>query len=59
MLCYSRQIPCYAMLCYSRQIPWSDDAALLAAWRDGRTGFPWIDAVMTQLREEGSIHSIA
>jgi len=35
-----------------RQIPWDDDAALLAAWKEGRTGYPWIDAVMTQLRRE-------
>lgn len=24
-----------------------------------KTGFPWIDAIMTQLREEGWIHHIA
>ena len=38
-----------------RQIPWDDDAEAterLAAWRDARTGYPWIDACMTQLREE-------
>ncbi|KAH9607866.1 hypothetical protein KSS87_000002 [Heliosperma pusillum] len=31
-----------------KQIPWKDDSQLLAAWRDGRTGFPWIDAIMIQ-----------
>lgn len=25
----------------------------------GQTGFPWIDAIMTQLREEGWIHHLA
>ena len=25
----------------------------------GRTGYPWIDAAMTQLREEGWIHHLA
>ena len=25
----------------------------------GRTGFPWIDAIMTQLRIEGWIHQLA
>jgi len=28
-------------------------------WKFGRTGFPWIDAVMRQLRVEGWIHHLA
>ncbi|GAB7358159.1 hypothetical protein MBLNU230_g0314t1 [Neophaeotheca triangularis] len=28
-------------------------------WRQGRTGFPWIDAIMRQLRSEGWIHHLA
>lgn len=31
----------------------------LMAWKSGRTGYPWIDAVMTQLRTEGWIHHLA
>lgn len=27
-------------------------------WRNGRTGFPWIDALMRQLRQEGWIHHL-
>ncbi|KAJ5267192.1 DNA photolyase [Penicillium angulare] len=27
-------------------------------WREGRTGFPWIDALMRQLRREGWIHHL-
>jgi cryptochrome len=42
-----------------RQIAWNDDSELLAAWTEGRTGYPWIDAVMGQLREEGWIHHLA
>ncbi|GJX45623.1 (6-4)DNA photolyase [Tanacetum coccineum] len=42
-----------------RQIPWNDDDELLAAWRDARTGFPWIDAIMVQLRKWGWIHHLA
>eukprot|EP00937_MAST-01D_sp_MAST-1D-sp2_P001644 g1644.t1 len=42
-----------------RQVPWDDDAALLAAWSEGRTGFPWIDACMVQLRTEGWLHHLA
>ncbi len=43
----------------SRQIPWEANAAMLTAWRNGRTGYPWIDAIMTQLRLEGWIHHLA
>ena len=58
-----------------RQIKWIDPEATsdssdsgelsakasehLAAWQEGRTGFPWIDAIMTQLREQGWIHHLA
>ncbi|XP_028129721.2 cryptochrome-1-like [Diabrotica virgifera virgifera] len=41
------------------QIPWDKNAAALAKWANGQTGFPWIDAIMTQLRQEGWIHHIA
>jgi cryptochrome len=33
--------------------------AHLDAWKSGRTGFPWIDAIMRQLRQEGWIHHLA
>ena len=32
---------------------WVDDPESLAAWKEGRTGFPLVDAGMRQLREEG------
>ena len=31
----------------------------LVRWREGRTGFPWIDAIMRQLKQEGWIHHLA
>eukprot|EP00586_Coscinodiscus_wailesii_P021318 CAMPEP_0172506270 /NCGR_PEP_ID=MMETSP1066-20121228/193352_1 /TAXON_ID=671091 /ORGANISM="Coscinodiscus wailesii, Strain CCMP2513" /LENGTH=535 /DNA_ID=CAMNT_0013283221 /DNA_START=127 /DNA_END=1734 /DNA_ORIENTATION=- len=43
----------------ARQIPWDDDPTLLAAWKNSRTGYPFIDAIMTQLRETGWIHHLA
>lgn len=43
----------------ARQIPWDDDPELLAAWKESRTGFPFIDAIMTQLKETGWIHHLA
>lgn len=36
-----------------RQIPWDKNEEKLAAWREARTGFPFIDAIMTQLKDEG------
>ncbi|KAK3548781.1 hypothetical protein QTP70_020669 [Hemibagrus guttatus] len=41
------------------QIPWDRNPESLAKWAEGRTGFPWIDAIMTQLRQEGWIHHLA
>lgn len=36
-----------------RAIPYEDDPELLAAWADGRTGFPMVDAVMRCLAVTG------
>ena len=41
------------------KIPWGKNPELLAAWEEARTGYPFIDACMTQLREEGWIHHLA
>jgi cryptochrome len=43
----------------ARQIPWDDDPDLLLAWKMSKTGYPYIDAIMTQLRETGWIHHLA
>ncbi|WOL11929.1 (6-4)DNA photolyase [Canna indica] len=42
-----------------KQIPWGDDEELLVAWREGRTGYPWIDAIMIQLKKWGWMHHLA
>jgi deoxyribodipyrimidine photo-lyase len=36
-----------------------DDATLLAAWKEGRTGYPLVDAGMRQLRAQGWMHNRA
>jgi deoxyribodipyrimidine photo-lyase len=38
---------------------WTDDRQRLPAWRDGRTGFPAVDAAMRQLRATGWISNRA
>jgi deoxyribodipyrimidine photo-lyase len=42
-----------------RNDPWIEDADGLAAWVDGRTGFPVVDAAMRQLQREGYMHNRA
>jgi cryptochrome len=42
-----------------RQIPWDNTPPLLAAWKESKTGFPFIDAIMVQLRTEGWVHHLA
>ncbi|MFE0043859.1 cryptochrome/photolyase family protein [Streptomyces albireticuli] len=38
---------------------WHEDARELAAWREGRTGYPVVDAAMRQLAHEGWTHNRA
>ena len=38
---------------------WREDEEALAAWKDGLTGQPLVDAGMRQLREEGFMHNRA
>ena len=40
-------------------IKWKNDNKLFKAWREGKTGFPFIDAGMRQLNIEGYMHNRA
>jgi deoxyribodipyrimidine photo-lyase len=42
---------------YENPIQWRDDAEALQAWKDGRTGYPIVDAGMRQLRAEAWMHN--
>ncbi|VDL61458.1 unnamed protein product [Hymenolepis diminuta] len=42
-----------------RPIDWNVDENLLSAWREARTGFPFIDAAMIQLHRHGWMHHLA
>lgn len=35
-----------------KQIDWDDNGEFYAAWDEARTGYPWIDAIMMQLRTQ-------
>lgn len=37
------------------QVPWDNNEKYLKAWTYGQTGYPFIDAIMRQLRQEGNI----
>lgn len=40
-------------------LQWENDEALFAAWCEGRTGYPIVDAAMRQLRNEAWMHNRA
>ncbi|GAB1599142.1 cryptochrome-1-like [Argonauta hians] len=40
------------------KINWADNEEHLKKWEMGKTGFPWIDAIMNQLRFEGWNHHV-
>jgi len=40
-----------------QSFPWKPEPVLLNAWKDGRTGYPIIDAAMRQLRATGWMHN--
>ena len=42
---------------FDTKMRWNDDDALFQAWAEGRTGFPFVDAGMRQLRAEGWMHN--
>ncbi|MDE3069334.1 MAG: deoxyribodipyrimidine photo-lyase, partial [Acidobacteriota bacterium] len=44
---------------YRGRIPWRHDTGLFAAWCEGRTGYPLVDAAMRQLAREGWMHNRA
>lgn len=39
------------------RIRWDNDDDLFGAWREGRTGYPLVDAAMRQLNETGYMHN--
>ncbi len=41
------------------QLPWDENPEFLERFRNGRTGYPWIDAVVRQCRQEGWAHFLA
>jgi deoxyribodipyrimidine photo-lyase len=44
---------------YIGRLQWRNDATQIEAWKEGRTGYPVVDAAMRQLRVEGWMHNRA
>lgn len=42
-----------------KQIKWDTDEEFFTKWKTAQTGYPFIDAIMTQLKQEGWIHHLA
>lgn len=42
---------------FEREIAWENDADLFEAWKEGRTGIPFVDAGMRELNETGYMHN--
>ncbi len=42
---------------FPNEIEWRDDDDQFTAWKRGETGYPFVDAGMRQLNEEGYIHN--
>ncbi len=40
-----------------RGLPWDEPGALFEVWKDGRTGFPIVDAGMRELKATGFMHN--
>lgn len=40
-----------------RNYPWDKNPKLLDAWKDGKTGYPIVDAALRQLKAEGWMHN--
>ena len=42
---------------FPNEIEWREDSDQLEAWKRGETGYPFVDAGMRQLNEEGYVHN--
>lgn len=42
---------------YENQIEWKNDEKKLLKWKEGKTGYPIVDAGMRQLKKEGWMHN--
>ena len=51
------ELPHVAFKSAYRNFPWTEDTAALAAWQQGHTGYPLVDAGMRELSQTGHMHN--
>ena len=59
LLYYYPTLPTHNLRRQFDELPWQRDDASFAAWREGRTGYPIVDAAMRELWQTGYIHNRA
>lgn len=57
VLCHFPHVEKEAFLKPYRNIVWANDKAWFERWKDGRTGFPIVDAGMQELKQTGWMHN--
>ncbi|MDB2592975.1 DNA photolyase family protein [Gammaproteobacteria bacterium] len=57
LLYHNHQLPTQNLQPKFDRFPWQEDAAKLAAWQTGNTGYPMVDAGMRQLWQTGYMHN--
>ena len=57
LLWHNKDLPDRPLRPEFADMPWRDDATALAAWQEGRTGIPLVDAGMRQLWQTGWMHN--
>ncbi|MEX1266085.1 MAG: deoxyribodipyrimidine photo-lyase, partial [Woeseia sp.] len=57
LLYYWPELPRHNLQKKFNRFPWRDDADQLAAWQQGRTGYPMVDAGMRELWRTGYMHN--
>ena len=57
LLWHQQDLPNAPLRAEFATMPWRDDPAGLAAWQQGRTGIPLVDAGMRQLWQTGCMHN--
>eukprot|EP00158_Paraphelidium_tribonemae_P003592 Partr_v1_DN26245_c1_g1_i3_m48392 putative cryptochrome len=57
LVAYPRVCMCKPFKIDTLTVPWRNDDEQFAAWKEGKTGYPIVDAGMRQLKETGWMHN--
>ncbi|MCV6615758.1 MAG: DNA photolyase family protein [Cellvibrionaceae bacterium] len=57
LLFYNNKLPEQCLQSKYEHFPWRHEPSLIAAWQQGRTGIPFVDAGMRELWQTGTMHN--